>query len=136
MSKWPEEAPIPPVPDRFDEMFRLRERFMHALSKSRPHSSSEWPLDLSSKEAQRHLRDVGLRGVEEVFEALNHLKNWKPHRKTEVPEFDREKFLEEWVDAFNYFFSVLILAGFTPHDIYEAYVNKDQIIHDRLKNDY
>jgi dimeric dUTPase (all-alpha-NTP-PPase superfamily) len=138
MDRFDEDAPmpVPPVPDRFEEMFRLREEFMHALSRNRPGAQSEWPLDLRSKESQRNLRDVSLRGVEEVFEALNHLKNWKPHRKTEMPDFDRDKFLEEWVDAMNYFFSVLILAGFTPHEIYESYVEKDRVIHERLRSDY
>ena len=41
-------------------------------------------------------------------EALQHLKNWKPHRDTQMNEFNREAFLEEMVDAFNYFLSVLV----------------------------
>ena len=71
-----------------------------------------------------------------MFEALGHLKNWKPHRQTEVPEFDREKFLEEMVDSFNYFFSLIILAGFTADEFYEMYHKKDKIIHERLKTGY
>ena len=133
---WKGDIPQPPVEDKFEKMFKLREEFMHALGRRRPTSIAEWPLDLSSKDAQRHLRDVALRGVEEVFEALNHLKNWKPHRETEVPAFDRDKFLEEWIDALNYFLSVLILAGYEPHDVFEKYVEKDKIIHERLKSGY
>jgi dimeric dUTPase (all-alpha-NTP-PPase superfamily) len=77
-----------------------------------------------------------LRGVEEVFEALQHLKNTKTHRMTEVTDFNRAEFLEEFVDSFNYFLSVLIITGFTPQDLFDAYVEKDKKIHDRLENGY
>ena len=79
---------------------------------------------------------MALRGVEGMFEALQHLKNWKPHRMTEFHEFDREEFLEEIVDAFNYFFSIVVLTGHTAEDLYEAYVKKDNIIHKRLNDGY
>ncbi len=94
------------------------------------------PLDLSEKSHQQVCRDVALKGVEEMFEALQHLKNWKPHRKTEVSGFDEQEFLEEIVDAFNYFFSLLILTGFDSNDFFDAYERKDKIIHERLKSGY
>lgn len=123
--------------DRLTEIFLLRESFMKELRES---SSAElgfdWPLDLSEKKNQQYVRDMALRGVEEMFEALQHLKNWKPHRKTEVTEFNRDDFLEEIVDAFNYFLSLLVLTGFNEEDFIEAYRNKDQIIRDRLRAGY
>jgi len=122
--------------DSLEVMFRLRKEFMSALAASHGQSPNVDALDLSEKDVQRHLRDVSLRGVEEVFESLNELKNSKSHRKTELPDVDKEKFLEEWVDAFNYFFTVLILSGFTADDLYEAYVRKDAIIHQRIKDGY
>ena len=76
------------------------------------------------------------KGSKEMFEALQHLKNWKPHKKTETLNINRDEFLEEIVDAFNYFFSLVILAGFDENDLYEAYLKKDSIIHDRLNNGY
>ena len=109
---------------------------MKILREKKPSEYPSWPIDLHSKKSQQHARDMALRGVEEMFEALQHLKNWKPHRDTELPEVDKEEFLEEVVDAFNYFFSVLILAGFSSKDFYTAYCKKDLIIHQRLKNDY
>lgn len=122
--------------DRLLEIFELREDFMKTLQASNPSISPEWPLDLSSREDQQYVRDIALRGVEEMFEALQHLKNWKPHRTTQVTEFNRDAFLEEVVDAFNYFFSLLILVGFDADDLYEAYKEKDNIIHDRIKSGY
>ena len=122
--------------DRLQEIFTLRENFMRTLKERHPHTSPDWPVDLSDKMAQQHIRDIALRGVEEMFEALQHLKNWKPHRTTEVKEFDKEEFLEEIVDAFNYFFSLLILVGFDDEDLFEAYKKKDAIIHDRIGSGY
>lgn len=122
--------------DRLKEIFSLREDFMGKLEKTRPGSYPEWPLDISSKKSQQVLRDTALKGIEEMFEALQHLKNWKPHRSTDMPEFDREEFLEEVVDAFNYFLSVLVLVGVSENDFFDAYKKKDSIIRDRLKSGY
>lgn len=122
--------------DRLLEIFNRRETFMKKLKESSSQNSPDWPLDLSKKENQQHVRDMALRGVEEMFEALQHLKNWKPHRKTEITEFDREEFLEEIVDAFNYFLSILVLTGFDDIDLMNAYIRKDEIINERLRTGY
>ncbi len=122
--------------DRLLEIFRRREAFMQKLEKSSGSEQPTWPLDLSKKENQQHVRDMALRGVEEMFEALQHLKNWKPHRKTEITEFDRDEFLEEIVDAFNYFLSILVLTGFDDNDLMDAYRKKDEIISERLRTGY
>lgn len=122
--------------DKLDEMFRLRQDFMESMKKSKPGIYPEWPVDISEKASQQLLRDTALKGVEEMFEALGHLKNWKPHRTTEITEFDRDEFLEEIVDAFNYFFSILVLTGVTSDELYDTYVKKDDIIHKRLQTGY
>jgi NTP pyrophosphatase (non-canonical NTP hydrolase) len=122
--------------DRLDLMFSLRESFMKVLRQKNSDISPEWPVDLGTKDSQQHIRDMALRGVEEMFEALQHLKNWKPHRDTEVREFDREEFLEEIVDAFNYFLSVLVLVGVSSDELYDAYEKKDKIIRERVKSGY
>ncbi len=122
--------------DRLEEMFALREQFMVSLREAMPHSQPSWPVDISDKKSQQYCRDLALKGVEEIFEALQHFKNWKPHRQTENAEFDREKFLEEVVDSFNYFFSLLIASGFTAEDLHRAYVEKDKVIHARIKKGY
>ena len=122
--------------DKLDEMFRLRQSFMEAMKEAKPEIYPSWPVDISEKESQQLLRDTALKGVEEMFEALGHLKNWKPHRTTEITEFDRDEFLEEIVDAFNYFFSILVLTGVTSDELFNTYVKKDDIIHKRLQTGY
>lgn len=122
--------------DKLDQMFELRKAFMTALQKQVPDVYPEMPVDLTNKSTQQHLRDLALRGVEEVFEAVQELKNAKSHRQTEIRDFDRAAFKEEMVDSFNYFLSLLIIMGVTPEELFEAYVNKDRIIHDRIKSKY
>jgi len=123
--------------DKLEKMFELREEFMEILSEALPESHpTEWPLDLADKKNQQFLRDVGTRGIEEIWEMMRELRNWKPHRQTNIQEFDRENFLEEFVDGLNYLFSVLIFSGFTADDLFRKYVEKDEVIRDRIKKGY
>ena len=117
-------------------IFDKRESFMNLIKEKYPETYPEWPVDISKKNSQNVLRDTALKGVEEMFEALGHLKNWKSHRETDVPEINREEFLEEIVDAFNYFFSLIILMGVDVNEFYTAFNKKDSIIRDRVKNNY
>ena len=121
---------------KLSKMFQLRLSFMNMMKETIPGSYPEFPVDISEKSSQQVCRDLALKGVEEMFEALQHLKNWKPHKKTLTEEFDRDEFLEEIVDAFNYFFSLLVLTGVSSEELYAAYCKKDSIIHERLKTGY
>jgi NTP pyrophosphatase (non-canonical NTP hydrolase) len=129
MGSWPDK-------DRLELIFALREQFMHALNEHKPGAYPAWPVDMSEKGSQQAIRDAALRGVEEVFEAMQHCRNWKPHRNVEDRSFDRDKFVEEMVDAFNYFFSLLIMAGVDSQELFRAFDKKDRIIHERLQSGY
>ena len=109
---------------------------MRELAAARPAVLQNWPVDVSSKVGQQAVRDTVLKGVEEIFESLSHLKNAKAHRLTEVKDFDRDAFLEEFVDALNFFLAVPIMLGITADDLFEAYLKKDVIIHERIRRGY
>ena len=122
---------------RLEEMFKLRLSFMEMMKETIPGSYPDFPVDITEKSSQQVCRDLALQGVAEMFEALQHLKNWKPHRVTDVKEeLDREEFLEEVVDALNYFFAMLIVTGFDEKELFKAYIKKDDKIRDRLLNGY
>jgi hypothetical protein len=122
---------------KLKEMFGLRLTFMKKMQKEIPGSYPEFPVDITKKASQQVCRDLALKGVEEMFEALQHLKNWKPHRQTEINEdLDREEFLEEVVDALNYFFAMLIVTGFNEEELFKAYLKKDKKIRERLNEGY
>ena len=109
---------------------------MSLIKDKYPEAYKSWPLNIAEKNSQSILRDTALKGVEEMFEALGHLKNWKPHRDTEMPDINKDEFLEEIVDAFNYFFTLLILTGVDSEDFYSAFIKKDKIIRERLRSGY
>ena len=122
--------------DRLTKIFSDRETFMELIREKYIDTYPSWPVDISKKNSQAVLRETALKGVEEMFEALGHLKNWKPHRETDLPEFDREEFLEEIVDSFNYFFSLLILLGVDSDEFFQSFNKKDLIIRERLNKGY
>ena len=121
--------------DKLNRIFELREIFMKAITKKHG-CYPPWPVDIRQKTDQQAMRDIALKGVEEMFEALQHLKNWKDHKLNGDDSFDRAEFLEEVVDAFNYFIALLIMVGVDADELYEAYLAKDETIHARLTDDY
>lgn len=123
---------------KLELMFQKRLEFIKEMKETIVGSYPDFPLDMSKKESQQVCRDLALKGVEEMFEALQHLKNWKPHRQTDLSEeiIDKDEFLEEIVDAFNYFFAMLIVTGFDQDDLFDAFLVKDNIIRKRLKDGY
>jgi len=122
--------------DKLNKMFYFREEFMKSIKERFPSSYPDWPVDVRKKRSQKALRETALKGVEEMFEALQHLKNWKTHKQKGDSTFDREEFLEEMVDAFNYFFAMLVMLGVTPDEFFDAYVSKNKKIHGRLTGKY
>jgi hypothetical protein len=121
--------------DKLESMFEKREAFMHAIT-DKFGCYPPWPVDISVKSNQAAMRDIALKGVEEMFEALQHLKNWKDHKLNCDETFDRTEFLEEVVDAFNYFLALLVLVGVDANELFDAYLAKDEKIHNRLSGDY
>lgn len=123
--------------DRLNRVFEMQEAFMRVLQRRDGlEAMPEWPIDITKKSNQQVCRNLAFFSMQELFEAVQHLKNSKSHRKTEIKEFDREAFLEELVDAFKLFLEILIFVGITPDEFYDAYVKKDAIIHDRIANGY
>ena len=123
---------------KLEIMFNKRLEYINEMKAAIKDSYPEFPLDMSKKESQQVCRDLALKGVEEMFEALQHLKNWKPHRQTDLSTetIDKDAFLEEIVDAFNYFFAMLIVTGFNENDLFDAFLMKDLVIRQRLKDGY
>lgn len=122
--------------DMLTSIFEKRESFMELIRDKFPDTYNSWPLDIGKKSSQIQLRETALKGVEEMFEALGHLKNWKPHRETDMPEINREEFLEEIVDSYNYFFSLMILIGVDVDEFYAAFNKKDKKIRERILKGY
>ena len=90
-----------------------------------------FPLDMHEKESFNFLRDVGTRAVEEIFEAIQHLKAGKPWRNDQN-SWDRTAFIEEFVDAQRFLLEVLILLDVTPEEFMAAFEEKCKVTINRL----
>lgn len=118
----------------FNEMWDQQEKFMKLLHEKR--GLPEFPVDLSTKQGQRIVKEYVQDAVSELFEALFELKNVKTHRKTEIHEIDREHFLEEITDSLHYILEVAIYAGFTADELHQMYLQKGVINENRINNGY
>lgn len=117
-----------------NEMWDQQEKFMQLLQEKR--GLPQYPVDLSTKQGQRIVKECVQDAVGELYESLFELKNTKMHRQTNVSELDREHFLEEVIDCFHYIVECAIFAGFTAKDFYEMYLRKGDINEQRIMGGY
>ena len=120
--------------DKLEHMFQQQEEFMKLLQKTR--KFPDWPIDISAKPGQQLCREIMLSSVEEYFEAMQHLKNWKKHRATEIKDIDRDEFLEELCDMMHYFVELLLVVGISVDDFFNAYIQKGNINKVRIQEGY
>jgi len=120
--------------DRFKQMWDQQESFMYLLQNKR--NFPQFPADITSKVGQQFLKNIRNHLMEELFEAGLHLKNAKSHRITELPEIDREAYIEELVDALHLYFELVIASGVTIEELYDAYMKKGEINTQRILSGY
>lgn len=121
-------------PDRLKRMWDQQVAFMLLLQERR--GFPEFPTDVASKKGQQFLKDIRNHLMEELFEAGQHLKNAKSHRATEIPDVDREAYLEELVDALHLYFELVIASGITLDELTQAYLKKGDVNFERIKGGY
>jgi hypothetical protein len=117
-------------------IFGLQVGLMEHLRDAGKLETASWPLDISLKKSQQICRDTLLKAVEEMFEAVNELKNRKFHRTTELVEFDRDAFVMELIDSFHFQLEALIFVGVTPQEFADVYARKNAIVHKRIDEGY
>ena len=122
-----------PEPDGLEDIFRRQECTMQELRLL--DKLPEWPIDITTKPAQRLLKEHIFNACEELFEASYTLKN-KSHRQTDVRVIDREHFVEEIGDALAFILEVCILSGVTPEELYGEFCRKNAIVVKRIQEGY
>jgi hypothetical protein len=95
----------------------------------------EFPLDLTKKEDVSVIEHCSFHLMKELFEAVSELKN-RPNRKTNIEEYDREKYKEEIIDAFHLLIEFCILSGISCNELYEKYCEKNKKNLERIENGY
>lgn len=69
----------------------------------------------------------------ELSEMLDTVPSWKPHRRSIVEQpFNRDAFIEEGVDVFNYLLSALLLSGISAEEFYTIWRGKLDVLNQRL----
>jgi dUTPase len=123
---------VPPL-CRLEEMFERQKKFMELLIKH--DRMPEFPVDLTTKQGQRLIKEYMFNTVEELMEASFTLKN-RMHRITDARALDIDHYKEELGDAFAFFMEICILSGFTAEEMYQEYTKKNAVVTGRLENGY
>lgn len=116
-----------------EKLFELQEEFMELLEQE--DRLPPWPVDLTTKQGQRMIKEIAHCAHEELWEATHTLKN-KMHRLTDAKEFDRDHYLEEIGDFLAFGIEMCIMSGVTAKELYNEYVRKNKIVKERFRNGY
>ena len=120
--------------DRLTKVWNDQKAFMRLLVERR--DFPQFPVDLRTKEGQRLVKTIAQDAMGELYEAVQHLKNAKLHRATDVSDFDRAAFIEELVDALKLLLEVAILAGISLEEFFEVYEKKTALNTARIEGSY
>jgi predicted house-cleaning noncanonical NTP pyrophosphatase (MazG superfamily) len=97
---------------------------------------SEFPVDIATKQGQKLCKDIAHDAMDELHEAIQHLKNSKQHRVTEIKEFDREKYVEELVDHLHFFIELCVVSSVSVQELCDAYFKKGEVNISRVNAGY
>ena len=134
-SPWSTEQPNQ-VPDILATMFTQQRQHMGVYADMK-HSTTPEPHEwgqLDSRRIQAAIREFAGYTIEELYEAINRLKN-KPWKQTDVST-DVEKFKEELADMWHFLIELHILAGIDAEEIFRSYFRKTFINVNRQQNGY
>ena len=122
------------IPDILETMFAQQLKHMQAYSEIGHTTSPEHWGNLDSRVTQASIREFAGYTVEELYEAINHLKN-KPWKQTDKPT-DVPAFMEELADMWHFLIELHIIAGVTPIDVFKVYFRKAFINGNRIQTGY
>lgn len=122
------------VPDILETMFAQQLRHMQAYSEIGHTTQPEHWGNLDSRITQASIREFASYTVEELYEAINYLKN-KPWKQSDKPT-DINAFREELADMWHFLIELHIIAGLSPLDIFKEYFRKAFINTGRIQAGY
>ena len=94
------------------------------------------PVDILSKNGQKFVKDIAHECMDELFEGIQHLRNSKSHRATNVNEFNRSEYIEELVDSFKYFCEICLLSDISAKEFCEVFLKKTSENTERILSGY
>lgn len=97
---------------------------------------------MTINEKSSYIKEMMLWVQDEMCEALHELpfaKGWSKKYDTwtdEKIEEQMDKFKKEMIDSFHFFMNILIASGMTAEDIFNEYIDKNEINIQRQKTGY
>ena len=89
--------------------------------------------DLSEEEKTKWVLNYTRAMQQEIAELIDSVP-WKWWAKYQ--EFDEQNAKVEIIDLFHFLISLAQVMGMTPEDVYQAYVKKNKVNHDRQESGY
>ena len=111
--------------DKFDEIFSMQDTLNNRIGVNTDGMSDEdkakWVLNYT-------------RAMQQEMSELIDSVPWKWWAKYQ--EFDEQNAKVEVVDLFHFLISLAQVLGMTPEDVYEAYLKKNKVNHERQDSGY
>jgi len=74
--------------------------------------------------------------IEELNEMRRELPLRKDWSKNKFNKVDNEKLLKEYIDVLHFFVTIALVNEWTAKQVYNAYMAKNKVNHERQKNNY
>jgi len=116
------------VKDKLEKMYELNKKYLESLGE--PLS-----IPLDTREGQEKLRRLFWYAIEEMFEAVNALKNSRDWVKTEY-ELDLWKIYDEVADALGFFITISRYLNLDADKLFEIYLRKWKVNQFRVQSEY
>jgi len=112
-------------PDRLCEIFRMQEELNRRIGVDMS--------QLTEEEQQKWILNYCRAMTQEIAELTDSVpwKWWAKYQK-----FDKQNARVEVVDLFHFLISLAQVLGMTADDVFDAYVKKNRVNHDRQKSGY
>jgi dimeric dUTPase (all-alpha-NTP-PPase superfamily) len=111
--------------DKLEEIFKLQEELNKRIGVT--------TKDMNEEEQAKWLLNYSRAMQQEMAELIDSVP-WKWWAKYQ--EFDKQNAKVEVVDLFHFLVSMAQVLGMEASDIYDAYLKKNQVNHDRQESGY
>ena len=114
-----------PAMDKLEEIFRLQDQLNKRIGVNTD--------DLSEEEQAKWVLNYSRAMQQEMAELIDSVP-WKWLAKYQ--DFDKQNARVEVIDLFHFLISLGQVLGMTADDVYNAYLKKNQVNHDRQESGY
>ena len=111
--------------DKMDEIFNLQEQLNTSIGVTMK--------DMSDEDRTKWILNY-IRAMQQELAELTDSVPWKWWAKYQ--KFDKQNAKVEVVDLFHFLISLAQVMGMSANDVYEAYLKKNQVNHDRQDSGY